>query len=439
MLLPLLARRRGDLSGRHVRAYEARLALDAEGQAACAREDLRALLVHAAGTTAHYARVFAEAGLDPRRVRGLEDLAALPVVTRATVAQDMDAMVSRIYDRAALQQVRTGGTTGAPRLLLQDREAGARKDALTTVLRRRMGWRPGMRAAFLWGAAQDLPARNRPLLRRWKEDFVVRWVQGVLNLPADTIHPDTFRGYARRLRAFRPDVLQGYPAATDHLARMLLEGGERVRVPLVVLTAEPVTAGQRERIAEAFGARVLTFYGSRENGWIASECPQEGRLHVNTAGVLLETAEDGRLLVTDLLNRGMPLIRYDVGDRGRLAEAPCACGDPRPVLGALEGRASDLFVLPSGRVLPGLIVDLRGLQADRDGVLEAQLVQEDLHHLTARYVAAPGCTAAGLGRFERYLDHHFGGELAVRLERVERIEPEANGKVRHCLSRVPLP
>ena len=439
LIRPLLARRRGDRSGRFVAAYARRQADEPEQCEARRLADLRTLLVHAAETTAHYAQTFSEAGFDPRDLTDAGQLGVLPAVTRETVARHMDAMVSRSFSRSELLQIHTGGTTGAPRLLLQDLEAGWRKDALTAVLRARMGWRPGQRVAFLWGARQDLPEAHRPWFTRAKEEFVLRRLQGVLNLPADEIHPRTFHEYGRALRRFRPSVLQGYPGATDYLARLLLDAGERLHIPLVLLTAEPVTQGQRERIAEAFGARVLTFYGSRENGWIASECVQAQRLHINTDGVHLEADAQGRLLVTDLLNRGMPLIRYEVGDRGRLAAEPCPCGDPRPVLEALEGRLTDMFVLPSGRVLPGAIVDLRGLQADRDGVLEAQLVQDDLHTLEVRYVPAPGCTAEGLGRLETYLHGHFRGELQIRLRRVERIEPEANGKIRHCLCRVPLP
>ncbi len=160
----------------------------------------------------------------------------------------------------------------------------------------------------------------------------------------------------------------------------------------MVLTAEPTLPAQRERVGETLDAEVFTFYGARECGWIASECPEEHRLHVNTAGVHLEALDDGRLLVTDLLNPAMPLLRYEIGDRGALDLEPCPCGDERPVLARLEGREVDVFLLPSGRRVPGVLADVRGLGFESYGVLEAQFVQETLTRLDVRYV--PGRTSA---------------------------------------------
>jgi phenylacetate-CoA ligase len=425
-----------DPGSAHARAVRDFYAGNAEQVAARALERLRRMLAHARDTVPLQASRLAQAGVVPERVRGLDDLAGLPVTTRHDVAARASELTSRAVPEAERVVIRTGGTSGEPVPFVQDRDAVAWKDATALVLRERLGWPAGARAAYLWGAAQDLPPGARGWWRRVKEHVRERWILRSLYLPAGDLSDAVLDRHLDRLEAFGPGVLQGYPTATDLLARRAAEQRRRLEIPLVLLTAEPVLPTQRERIAQAFDARVLAFYGARECGWIASECAPYGRAHVNTHGVALETTPDGRLLVTDLVNRAMPMLRYEIGDLGTLDAEPCPCGDPRPVLSRLEGRMLDVFVLPSGRRVPGVVPDVRGVQQDALGITDAQIVQEDLHHLRVRYVAGPNFREAHLAPFKAHLSEVFFGELAIELERVDRILPGPNGKVRHCLSLV---
>ncbi|MFV1959748.1 MAG: hypothetical protein ACC662_10095, partial [Planctomycetota bacterium] len=146
-------------------------------------------------------------------------------------------------------------------------------------------------------------------------------------------------------------------------------------------------------------------------------------------------SDDGRLLVTDHENHAMPLVPYAIGDLGSIDEAPCACGDPRPVLAALEGRVNDMIVLPSGARVPGLHLDQRTYSV-AVGLLDVQFVQTDLHHLEVRYVPASNFRPGDLEGLREHIDDHLGHELELTLRRVDRIEPEPNGKVRPVISHV---
>jgi phenylacetate-CoA ligase len=104
--------------------------------------------------------------------------------------------------------------------------------------------------------------------------------------------------------------------------------------------------------------RVTDAYSSVEIGVIASPCPEQNAMHVQSEGVHLEIlrpdgtpcaiGEEGRVVVTSLHNFAMPLIRYDITDRA-IFGPPCACGRTLPVLAALPGRARDMVTLPDGR------------------------------------------------------------------------------------------
>ncbi len=73
---------------------------------------LRAFIKHCAETVPYYRQLFAEAGLNPERVRTLSDLSALPVLTKATVqSRDTEMLSEAIRPRERIL-MHTSGTTG---------------------------------------------------------------------------------------------------------------------------------------------------------------------------------------------------------------------------------------------------------------------------------------------------------------------------------------
>src|SRR5207244_11937336 len=93
------------------------------------------------------------------------------------------------------------------------------------------------------------------------------------------------------------------------------------------------------------------------------ECPEHSGLHVNADGVLIEIVAGGRpappgtpgaIVVTDLSNFAMPLIRYQIGDVGVLADRACPCGRGLPLLESIEGREADYVVTADGRLVSGI-------------------------------------------------------------------------------------
>lgn len=437
---PLLLRWRGEHMFRYVAEYERRFRMSAEGLRRRQLRDLRRILVHAYDTCPFYRRRFDVAGVNPRRAPLPEALYDIPTLARADILANVDDLRSTAYDKDRLLTRKTGGTTNVPIPFFQDRDASARKEALTIVFRRQLGWEPGMRQAWIWGAAQDLPAKQRPPFQAFKEDMVIRHVERTLLLDAGSLGPAECDEHIAKLREFQPQVMQGYPTAVDLVARRLLERGETIDIPVVLLTAEPVMPAHRERIAAAMNANVVTFYGSRENGWIAVDHPETKEMLINSAGVFLDTdPETGEVFVTDLLNRGMPLIRYEIGDRATLSDEPARCGDPRPVLASVDGRTADVVVLPSGKVVPGLVADYRGLVLDPHGLVDVQLVQSEIGVMDVYYVPAPEFREESLRVYIDRMDRIFYNELEWRAHPVERIEPGPNGKIRCIISKVGRP
>ncbi len=156
---------------------------------------------------------------------------------------------------------------------------------------------------------------------------------------------------------FRPDALIGYPSVLALLALEQVEGRLNVAPRTVSTTSEVRTPEMTDRIRTAWGAEPFDVYGITEAGIFAVDCEHHAGKHlfedlafvevVDDAGRAVPDGEPGaRLLVTNLFNRTLPLIRYELDDLVTLSPEPCPCGRPLRVIAALEGRSDDILRLP---------------------------------------------------------------------------------------------
>lgn len=161
-----------------------------------------------------------------------------------------------------------------------------------------------------------------------------------------------------RLNDLQPDVLVAYASMIRALADEQLAGRLRIAPRAVNSSSEVLTAEARAMATRAWQVPVFNVYAATETGGIAAECHQHRGMHLFEDLVIPEVVDDGyrpvppgqtgaRLLVTVLSSRTIPLIRYEMTDRVRLAPQPCPCGLPFRLIDSIEGRADDVLDLPA--------------------------------------------------------------------------------------------
>ena len=191
----------------------------------------------------------------------------------------------------------------------------------------------------------------------------------------------------------------------------------------------------RSEIEEQFGADVFNFYGSREVGAIAGECVK-GRLHVfamnNVVEVLdqwdkrTEAGQHGDIVVTNLHNYAMPVIRYRIGDSGALGSSDCECGSRLPVLDNLSGRVTDHFQADDGGLVHGEY--FTHLFYFRDWVDQFQVLQLKVKLVRVLVVPAAQPDAAEVAEITEKIRTVMGDDCAVEWRYVESIAPTEQGK-----------
>ncbi len=246
----------------------------------------------------------------------------------------------------------------------------------------------------------------------------------------------------QRLREIRPSVLWIYPSA---LRALLQHAGSLAAVcspRLLISSAEALDPWLLARLAVPGGPEVRNFYGALEVGRIAWECAAGEGLHVNGDALVVELeAEEAPgaghpVVITNLLARRMPLLRYRLGDRLAAIERPCSCGVQLPLIHPPVGREWDLIVLPSGKVSPPLAVTT--YLSTFAGLLQYRVIQKRRDHLVFRFVCSPAPRPGELAKLRAELEHHFGEPMTLDFELVDRIEPVA-GKERVYVSELERP
>jgi len=439
---PLALWRSGDASQlRWLKEFERTQYLTGEALRDLQFRRLRQLLEHAWERCPFYRTRFEQAGVTPGDIRSLEDLSKLPPLEKVEIQERMQDMLACGWPESDLIRNQTGGSTGTPVVFYLDRERQRSRAAATIRHNRWAGWDVGDAVAVLWGAARDAP----------RQDWRARLRRTLLGQPLwlDTAHvnAEKFAGFHQLLLRRRPKIIQAYARSLLLFAQFLNEHGLKPWSPhSIVTSAESLEPPERTLVEQTFGCPVFNRYGCREVSVVASECPAHS-LHVMAEGLYVEIVRDnhstapgeiGSVLVTDLLNRAMPLIRYRIGDLASWDSEPCRCGRVLPRLKELHGRVTDFLVGADGRLVSGVFLATY-MVAQRPTLGQVQIVQERAGAVS--YRIRPGKAfrpEEDLPYLERTSREHLGDTVRVSWEFVDDLPREPSGKFIFSRSSVAL-
>lgn len=364
----------------------------------------------------------------------LQALRRLPLLTKTDLQEWSNRLIAE-DGPGRVSRKTTGGSTGQAVTVVKDSEALARERAASWLAYGWNGVEIGDRGARFWGSPTDLGGR-------WLRYAAADLAMNRIRFSAFAFSEDDLEGYWRTCLRARPDYFYGYVSMLAEFARHLKDrghDGRRLELTSVITTSEALTPPQRDLLEEVFGAPVQNEYGCGEVGPVAYECP-EGSLHVMSENVLLElltedgdvadAGESGEVVVTDLNNRAMPLVRYRLGDRAVRGEG-CACGRGFPVLEGVWGRAYDFVRDGQGRRYHGeyfmyLFEDLR----DRGAKIgKFRVTQRSEADLDVEVVAPSGLEPEHASFVEDRLERDMPG-MRVTVRSVPAIERAPSGKTR---------
>jgi phenylacetate-CoA ligase len=208
------------------------------------------------------------------------------------------------------------------------------------------------------------------------------------------------------LNAFRPDALVGYPTVATLLAAEQLAGRLNIGPRVLALGSEPLTAEMRGRLHDAWGIEPCEHYSTTEAPALASSTPEHPRaLEIFEDLYVIEVVDDrnrpvapgtagAKVLVTNLENRTLPLIRYELADRVIESPEPNPAGRPFRHLAGIDGRTADTltFAAVGGGTVAVLPLRMGAPFARLPAVRQFQIVHEP-GRLEVRLVLDPQAPA----------------------------------------------
>jgi len=177
-------------------------------------------------------------------------------------------------------------------------------------------------------------------------------------------------------------------------------------------------------------------YGAKELGCLGSECEKHrGLFHLYAGRVIAETVDDngkripdgetGRILITCLDNTVMPLVRYEIGDRGALfTKKVCPCNNASPLI-KIEGRISDLLELKNGsRHSPKLIYKLLTQEPLLSHIKKIQVRQEKIDHVVILLETTPFVLEEVGQKVRKKIERAYNQSFSVSLRCLEETRKE---------------
>lgn len=396
----------------------------------------RKLVQHAIKHTSFYKTKYSSLGLNLLNNITETNFALLPTVNRWDIANNFSEFIADNVSKINYSKVTTSGSSGAPISVLHDK-----RYPLAPIQWRVLKW---------WGINhyehQAYIYRFPRTLSQKISDNMLWWPTKRLFLAESEMNAHKVNKFVKSFNRLKPTLIQGYVDVVYEFALFLRDNGLQIHPPKVVwVTSAPLTTQQRHTMQEVFKAPVYDQYGSSEVMWISSECTEQNGLHVMTDVRHIEIVDDnnvplpkntwGKILITDLHNYAFPLIRYEIGDYGRLLDRKCACGSSLPLMDSVRGRQTDMIKTPSGYEVYG---DYLNTIFDEfpDTIRDFQILQAKDYSIKLFYVPVPGKDIDTVIKAVMYkMDTKLNSEIIIKPFKVDKVQ-QLNGKTPFIISHI---
>ena len=377
---------------------------------------LQTILFHASTTTDFY-KDYLSAGISN-----------FPVIDKNIIRQNEVSFISSSFDKATLFKVVTSGSTGTPFCVYHSAEKKLRNTADTIYFAKRAGYALGQKLYYfkIWNDIN-------------KKSWFNTWSQ---NIEACNVFEMSDAAILRLIEKINTDKstigFLGYASAYDAICRFL-DANKKVKVKANVLSAiamsEALNEYTKNAMQQHFNCKCVSRYSNVENGIIAQQSVAGGNeFYINFASYYVEVlnlfnnepspfGKEGRIVVTDLYNKAMPMIRYDTGDIGVMNERWVE-GKKILLLEKIEGRKMDMVFSSNGDLVSSFTIT-NGMWKYTE-LKQYQFIQTDKN----KYLFKLNCELPFIreGTLVNEFQQYFGPGAEISVEYINEIPLLNSGK-----------
>lgn len=278
-----------------------------------------------------------------KKYKGYKTLQDFPVVNKSMIREHEEQFFSALYDMKKMFRQETSGSTGVPFVVFQDCRKRRRATADTLYFSKLAHYELGSRLYFsrVWEAKTV-----RSPWTCYKQNLIMHNSSNLsdadLSKLFDTLTKDTS---TKNVILFASTLT----AIAKYVERNNIQ--PTCKIESFITISEALEPWTKEVIQKRFKTYVFSRYSNQELGIMGQHLPNSNEFMVNVASFkfeILDMDEDkpakigeaGRIVVTDLFNKAVPLIRYETGDVAVLKLTPTP-GIKVPVFEKVCGRRVD--------------------------------------------------------------------------------------------------
>ena len=366
----------------------------------------------------------------------------LPIMRKKDYQIDINKLLTNGYTKKNTYIANTSGSSGHPFFYAKNKYAHAITWALTENRYKWHNLRLESKQARYFGSPLEHTGKYYELL---KDLLMNRKKMLVFDL-SDSI-------LDRHLILFEKikfKFIYGYTSALVLFARYLLSNNLILHsicptLKCCITTSEVLTPEDRIILNSAFGVKIINEYGVSEAGgiiafeddnsnWILSTETQFIEI-VDDDGKVVNDGKEGKVLITDLHNKAMPFLRYEVGDIGIINSTK---NNGQSFLNKLTGRTNDIINLPSGKKSPGLtFYYISRSILESYGILKEFIIkQETLDTFVFEIVSSRDLSNSEIQTIQDKMDIYLEPGLKIKINRKNMINRPKSGKLKHFYSYI---
>ncbi|WP_438712201.1 CoF synthetase [Aquimarina muelleri] len=376
---------------------------------------LQNILNHTTKSTSYYEKY--------KQYKSIEDF---PVVDKNIIRDNFNDFQSKNFINLPKYKVSTSGSTGTPFKIYQDSRKKNRNIADNIFFSEMAGFKIGYHLTYfrLWNAFE-------------KKGRIARLLQNIEPIDVfDLSNKEVVDTILKKLSKSKlSNSWLGYASAYQEICKYLDQKKSSAipnNLKSVIAISEKLNDYTKQAMSTYFNTEVISRYSNVENGIIAQQPLGENScFRINEASYFVEVLEFnsnkrvidgklGRIVITDLFNYCMPMIRYDTGDIGIKDII-----DSEPVFVKIEGRKIDMIYDVNGKIVSVNLVLIVNKYSE---LRQSQLIQK-----------APGIYHFKLNSKDKFLREeeflnefkvYLGEEAKITIEYVNEIPLLASGKRR---------
>lgn len=313
---------------------------------------------------------------------GFKSIDDFPIINKTIVREKESQFLAKRYKKEKLFKEETSGSTGTPFIVYQDSQKRLRSAADTIVFSKYAGYNFGTRLYYsrVWNSKN-------------KKSPFTQTIQNIIMVESSKLSDDDMQAFIDTLEkdhSIKSVLIFSSTLTVLYNFMRKYNKETTAKVECFITMSESLPTEVRKGIEELFRAPVVSRYSNSECGILAQQCKDSDEYHINTGSFFIEIlkmnsdlraeeGEIGRIVVTDLYNKAMPLIRYDTGDIGAFLNKP-KCGNGGKVLSHVGGRRADCIYNTQGEMISpfAIINTLWGYYT----LKQYQFIQEDAFNYT---------------------------------------------------------